>query len=159
MLHKEGAVSAIDSRRVDRGGLAASFFAGLAVLCAGSAGAEERRHGLSAFGDLKYPADFQHFDYVNTDAPKGGRLATMPVSSINTFNDSDDHDCGKAYDMYLVDAEQRSSPSKSAVAMLAIALHAHSRNVRCRSSHGYCRNSLLTPADAQNYLAYGAIHL
>jgi microcin C transport system substrate-binding protein len=22
-------------------------------------------HGMSAFGDLKYPADFKHFDYVN----------------------------------------------------------------------------------------------
>ncbi len=49
--------------------------------------ASERRHGLSAFGDLKYPADFKHFDYVNPDAPKGGRLATMPASSINTFNE------------------------------------------------------------------------
>ena len=52
----------------------------------GEAGASERRHGLSAFGDLKYPAGFQHFDYVNPDAPKGGRLATMPTSSVNTFN-------------------------------------------------------------------------
>ena len=33
------------------------------------------RHGLSTFGDLKYPADFKAFDYVNPDAPKGGRLA------------------------------------------------------------------------------------
>src|SRR5579883_205567 len=49
-------------------------------------GHAERRHGLSAFGDLKYPPDFPHFDYVNPDAPKGGRLATMPTSSINTFN-------------------------------------------------------------------------
>ncbi len=52
---------------------------------AAEAGASERRHGLSAFGDLKYPADFKHFDYVNPGAPKGGRLATMPTSSINTF--------------------------------------------------------------------------
>ena len=37
----------------------------------------EFRHGLSAFGDLKYPADFKHFDYVNPDAPKGGRLSTI----------------------------------------------------------------------------------
>jgi len=29
-------------------------------------------HGLSAFGELKYPADFQHFDYINPKAPKGG---------------------------------------------------------------------------------------
>ena len=30
------------------------------------------RHGLSVFGDLKYPPDFPHFDYVNPAAPKGG---------------------------------------------------------------------------------------
>ena len=55
------------------------------------ASASERRHGLSAFGDLKYPADFKHFDYVNPDAPKGGRLATMPISSINTFNEFNEY--------------------------------------------------------------------
>lgn len=31
-------------------------------------------HGLSVFGDLKYPAGFKHFDYINPDAPKGGRM-------------------------------------------------------------------------------------
>jgi len=46
----------------------------------------EYRHGLSAFGDLKYPADFKHFDYVNPDAPKGGRLSTMGVSGAKTFD-------------------------------------------------------------------------
>jgi microcin C transport system substrate-binding protein len=30
------------------------------------------RHGMSAFGDLKYPVDFKHFDYVDPNAPKGG---------------------------------------------------------------------------------------
>jgi microcin C transport system substrate-binding protein len=30
------------------------------------------RHALSLFGDVKYPADFKRFDYVNPDAPKGG---------------------------------------------------------------------------------------
>ena len=29
-------------------------------------------HGLSAFGELKYPSDFAAFDFVNKDAPKGG---------------------------------------------------------------------------------------
>jgi len=52
----------------------------------GAASALERRHGLSAFGELKYPADFKHFDYVNPDAPKGGRLSTVGVSSVLTFN-------------------------------------------------------------------------
>ena len=30
------------------------------------------RHGMSAFGDLQYPADFANFAYVNPSAPKGG---------------------------------------------------------------------------------------
>ena len=48
-------------------------------------------HGISAFGDLKYPADFQHFDYVNADAPKGGLFSLIPSNraynqSFFTFN-------------------------------------------------------------------------
>ena len=34
------------------------------------------RHGLSLFGDLKYPPEFRHFDYVNPQAPKGGGYAS-----------------------------------------------------------------------------------
>ena len=48
--------------------------------------ASEPRQGLSAFGDLKYPADFKHFDYVNPDAPKGGRLASRGTLAIDTFD-------------------------------------------------------------------------
>jgi microcin C transport system substrate-binding protein len=43
-------------------------------------------HGLSVFGDLKYPADFHHFDYVNVDAPKGGVFSFLP--SVRTNNQS-----------------------------------------------------------------------
>lgn len=50
----------------------------------------EERHGLSIFGDLKYPADFKHFDYVNPDAPKGGRLRTMGTGSVLTFDSFND---------------------------------------------------------------------
>ena len=39
----------------------------------------EPSHGLSVFGDLKYPASFSHFDYVNPDAPKGGRMALIGI--------------------------------------------------------------------------------
>ncbi|MEM1306108.1 MAG: extracellular solute-binding protein [Pseudomonadota bacterium] len=46
----------------------------------------EPSHGLSAFGDLKYPADFSHFDYVNPDAPKGGRLALVGTRGLTTFD-------------------------------------------------------------------------
>ena len=38
-----------------------------------TAAAAEPKHGLSAFGDLKYPPDFPKFAYVNPDAPKGGK--------------------------------------------------------------------------------------
>jgi microcin C transport system substrate-binding protein len=59
----------------------------LALFCALTASANaEMRHGLSAFGDLKYPADFKHFEYVNLDAPKGGHLRTLSTSSIQTFD-------------------------------------------------------------------------
>src|SRR5215471_20138096 len=43
-------------------------------------------HGISAFGDLKYPADFHHFDYVNVDAPKGGTLSLIPA--VRAYNQS-----------------------------------------------------------------------
>lgn len=43
-------------------------------------------HGVSAFGDLKYPPDFPHFDYVNPDAPKGGSIATTSVRANQTFD-------------------------------------------------------------------------
>ena len=39
-------------------------------------------HGLSVFGDLKYPADFSHFDYADPAAPKGGLFSTIPSSRL-----------------------------------------------------------------------------
>ncbi|HET7164914.1 MAG TPA: extracellular solute-binding protein [Pseudolabrys sp.] len=49
------------------------------------------RHGMSAFGDLKYPPDFPHFNYVNPNAPKGGVFSQIGPSrqfnqSFQTFN-------------------------------------------------------------------------
>jgi len=51
----------------------------------------ELRHGLSFFGDLKYPKGFPHFDYVNAQAPKGGAFSQMGRStfynqSLSTFD-------------------------------------------------------------------------
>lgn len=48
--------------------------------------AAQRSHGLSIFGDLKYAPDFKHFDYVNPNAPKGGRLATIGGLAFDSFN-------------------------------------------------------------------------
>ena len=48
---------------------------------------EERhwQHGLSFYGDFKYPPGFAHFDYVNPDAPKGGRLVRAIGYSFDSF--------------------------------------------------------------------------
>lgn len=42
-----------------------------------------RSHGYSFFGDLKYPGDYTHFDYVNPEAPVGGQIS---VSTLGTFD-------------------------------------------------------------------------
>lgn len=45
-------------------------------------------HGLSKYGDLKYAADFEHFEYVNPDAPKGGDVvlsSSVAFDSLNPF--------------------------------------------------------------------------
>jgi microcin C transport system substrate-binding protein len=50
--------------------------------------AQERewRHGLSLFGDLKYPAGFKQFDYVNPNAPKGGAVRQVAFGTFDNFN-------------------------------------------------------------------------
>ena len=44
------------------------------------------RHALSLFGDIKYPADFKRFDYVNPDAPKGGTVRQYAIGTFDNFN-------------------------------------------------------------------------
>ncbi|MFG1345774.1 extracellular solute-binding protein [Xanthobacter autotrophicus DSM 431] len=51
-----------------------------------SAAAPAFRHGLSLMGDLKYPADFKRFDYVNPDAPKGGQVRLADDGTFDSFN-------------------------------------------------------------------------
>ncbi len=43
-------------------------------------------HGISAFGELKYPPDFAQFDYVNPDAPKGGLMSFRGTGASQTFD-------------------------------------------------------------------------
>jgi microcin C transport system substrate-binding protein len=65
-----------------------SFAAALVALAlmASQAEAAERTHGLSAFNDLAYPPDFEHFAYANPDAPKGGTLSLIGWGGVTTFN-------------------------------------------------------------------------
>ena len=44
------------------------------------------RHGLSLFGDLKYPAGFKRFDYVNAEAPKSGTVRQIAIGTFDNFN-------------------------------------------------------------------------
>jgi microcin C transport system substrate-binding protein len=44
------------------------------------------RHGVSLLGDLKYPSNFNHFDYVNPAAPKGGVVRLAATGTFDNFN-------------------------------------------------------------------------
>jgi microcin C transport system substrate-binding protein len=44
------------------------------------------KHGLSLFGDLKYPEGFKQFDYVNAAAPKGGAARQIAFGTFDNFN-------------------------------------------------------------------------
>ncbi|MEM0909062.1 MAG: extracellular solute-binding protein [Pseudomonadota bacterium] len=56
--------------------------------------AAKPRHALTVFGEPRHAEDFQHFDYVNPNAPKGGSIKLTPSSwmtnqnptTFNTFN-------------------------------------------------------------------------
>ena len=44
------------------------------------------RHGLSLFGDLKYPPQFAHFDYVSPHAEKAGTVKRGVTGTFDNFN-------------------------------------------------------------------------
>lgn len=45
-----------------------------------------KTHGYNFFGELKYPADYKHLDYVNPDAPKGGEISIWTMGTFDSFN-------------------------------------------------------------------------
>ena len=61
----------------------------IAGLLAQAALADEKiikSHGYSYFGELTYPADFTHFNYVNPDAPKGGEISIALGGTFDSMN-------------------------------------------------------------------------
>ena len=73
------------------GALSAPWLRPAMAVDAGTEAAGTEAHGMSVFGDLKYPADFHHFEYVNAAAPQGGLFSLIPSSraynqSFFTFN-------------------------------------------------------------------------
>ena len=69
-------------------GLACLVLGG-AVTWAASARAQEETivtHGYNFYGELSYPADYPHFDYVNPDAPKGGEISIATLGTFDSMN-------------------------------------------------------------------------
>src|SRR6266702_2008636 len=64
----------------------------LGALGAGPAAAQSSnlaknwKHGLSLFGQLKYPEGFKNFDYVNPAAPQGGTVRQIAFGTFDNFN-------------------------------------------------------------------------
>ena len=59
----------------------------LGISPAWAEGATIVTHAVTTFGEPpKYPADFQHLDYVNPDAPKGGEMSISAPGSFDSFN-------------------------------------------------------------------------
>ena len=50
------------------------------------AAAVEPAHGIAMHGDVKYPPDFTHFEYVNPDAPKGGSITYSAIGTFDSLN-------------------------------------------------------------------------
>jgi microcin C transport system substrate-binding protein len=67
------------------GGLGASAFPGAAA-AQSSGAAKNWKHGLSLFGDLKYPEGFKNYDYVNPAAPQGGTVRQVAFGTFDNFN-------------------------------------------------------------------------
>ena len=81
-LLQSGALAAITPALGSAAGIPAIGQAQAQTQAQSEAGALSWRHGLSMFGDLKYPADFKRFDYVNPDAPKGGMVRLIAIGHL-----------------------------------------------------------------------------
>ena len=66
--------------------IAAAFALILATSAAATAAEPYRGHGMAMHGDMKYPAGFRNFDYVNPAAPKGGEVRLATLGSYDSFN-------------------------------------------------------------------------
>ncbi len=82
-------IGAIAARQWQFRDLVAPFVAIALAFAATTARAQDsviEAHGISPFGELKYPADFKHLDYVNPDAPKGGEISIWGFGGFDSIN-------------------------------------------------------------------------
>jgi len=96
--HKSQAVAATQFRS-GRIGVLALGVLGIALLATGVRGESHvetttndagetviKAHGYNYYGELNYPADYDHFSYVNPDAPKGGSFAIDASGTFDSMN-------------------------------------------------------------------------
>ena len=113
----------------------------------------EPQHGLSLFGDLKYPANFQHFDYVNPDAPKGGTVKFAAIGTYNTLNPfqlvgNKEGAEGQIFDTLMTAAEDEPASSYGLVAQsVEVASDKGSVTYTLRPEARFQDGSTVTPED------------
>jgi microcin C transport system substrate-binding protein len=101
--------------------LALASAVAVALLCTATPSLAQPRYGLSLFGDLKYPPDFKHFDYVNPNAPKGGTVKYAAIGTYDSFNPFilkgvPAADTGLMFDTLMVPADDEPASSYGLVA-------------------------------------------
>lgn len=119
--------------------------------------AQTATHGLSTFGDLKYPPDFKHFEYVNPSAPKGGRMAMIGPAGRTTFDSFNAFilrgDAAQGLELLFDSLMVRASDEPSAVYGLvakdaAVAADKRSVTFRMRPEAKFANGSPVTADDA-----------
>lgn len=75
-----------------------------------AAAALDHSHALAMHGSPKYPSDFQHFAYVNPNAPKGGTVRQWSLGTFDSFNSfiikgTPADDLGLIYDSLMVKSD------------------------------------------------------
>jgi peptide/nickel transport system substrate-binding protein len=66
--------------------MAAILLTMLAIFASALPAGAEPVHGIAMHGTLKYPAGFNHFDYVNPDAEQGGSVTFGVLGSFDNLN-------------------------------------------------------------------------
>lgn len=67
--------------------LATSVAAFCLLIPVSQAAAPEPQHGIAMHGDVRHGPDFEHYSYVNPDAPKGGHLKlAVTANGYDSFN-------------------------------------------------------------------------
>ena len=82
----EGRQGMAVTRRQVVAGIATSPLASFPQLHRAEAQDRTFRHATTLFESVKYGPDFKQFDYVNADAPKGGRIRLATLGTFDSIN-------------------------------------------------------------------------